>query len=341
MRVGVIGLNHKLADLSLRESFAKGCQERFFQGEYRHDDHTLLLLSTCNRTEIYFYSEDLAAAHTFLLNLLKQRIAIDFDQKLYSYFGYNCFLHLCRVAAGLDSAIIAETEIQGQVKSAYEKTAQAKKLPKELHYLFQKALKVGKLIRNHFTFERGMPDLEHAVFEIGKRHFPFLEQSRFLFLGASAINCKLIHYFKGKHFEKLTLCNRTQESAERIAHHYKIDHHPWTKRMEWQEYDCIFFGTKAQEHLITPSTLPTINKKKLLIDLSVPRNVDPILRENPQIALFDIDQIHQMLAKRKEHLQDTLDLAEKRVALETCKQMHLFRKKEEKVFEFSKVIYTY
>jgi glutamyl-tRNA reductase len=325
MRVGVIGLNHKIADLSLRELLAKACEERF---SYCHDDHTFLLLSTCNRTEIYFSSEDLAVTHSFLLHLLKQLVHGDFDQKLYSFFGYNCFLHLCRVVAGLDSAIIAETEIQGQVKIAYEKTAQAKRLPKEIHFLFQKALKVGKMIRTHFSFDRGIPDLEHAIFGLGNTHFSHPEKRNILFLGASTINSKIIHHFKGMRCERITLCNRTEEKGRKVAEQHGIAYLPWSLREEWSKYDWIVLGTKAKEYLLRP--VSHLTEKKLLIDLSVPRNADPTLREEPNIILFDIDQIHQMLIKRKEQLKEKLNLAETTIALETEKQIRLYRDKESK-----------
>src|SRR5262249_51645888 len=120
MRIGVVGINHKLADLKLRETLAKACQRRFGPGQSTHGSHTFILLSTCNRTEVYFSSEDLAQSHSYFLSILNQEVDEDFDQKLYSYFGKDCFLHLSRVTSGLDSAIVAETEIQGQVKSAYE-----------------------------------------------------------------------------------------------------------------------------------------------------------------------------------------------------------------------------
>lgn len=112
MRIGVIGINSKLASLQLRERLAKACQKHFALQNCLHGPHRIVQLSTCNRTELYFYSHDLAEAHTYILNVLRQEIQDEFDQKLYSYFGCDCFQHLCRVATGLDSAIIGETEIQ-------------------------------------------------------------------------------------------------------------------------------------------------------------------------------------------------------------------------------------
>ena len=111
MRVGVVGINHKLADLQLREMLAKACQKQFHPSNLFHGKHAFCLLSTCNRTEVYFSSEDLADTHSYLLNVLRSEVRVPFEHKLYSYFGYDCLSQAVRVTAGLDSAIIGETEI--------------------------------------------------------------------------------------------------------------------------------------------------------------------------------------------------------------------------------------
>src|SRR5271154_332014 len=110
LRVGIMGINYKTSDLSFREKFSRvaeklsGERALFFK-------HPTVLLSTCNRTEIYFSAEDLAEAHSDLLAFFRPHIL---EQRLYAYFGIDCFAHLSKVAAGLDSAIIAETEILRQ-----------------------------------------------------------------------------------------------------------------------------------------------------------------------------------------------------------------------------------
>ena len=96
MRVGIVGINHKLADLKLREHLAKTCQRRFGSGCALHGDHSFVLLSTCNRTEVYFSSDDLPATHTYLLNILRNDVSEEFNQKLYSYFGYETVFCICR-----------------------------------------------------------------------------------------------------------------------------------------------------------------------------------------------------------------------------------------------------
>ena len=169
LRVGVIGINFKTADLSLREAIARGAET--LSGEKAlFFSHPTILLSTCNRTEIYFSADDLAEAHSDLLALLRTVIPEPFEPRLYSYFGIDCFAHLCRVAAGLDSAILAETEIQRQVKAAYLRSSNLVSLPGSIHYMFQKALKVGKAVRRELELERGAPTLFGTIWQMYCAH---------------------------------------------------------------------------------------------------------------------------------------------------------------------------
>src|SRR5690554_1094898 len=115
LSVGVLGVNHKTANLPLREAIARAVvnlKSIFLPLQ-------IVILSTCNRTEIYFSAEDLTEGHSHLLSFLRKAIDVPFEQAFYSFFGMDCFFHLCRVAAGLDSAIFAESEIQRQVRVAY------------------------------------------------------------------------------------------------------------------------------------------------------------------------------------------------------------------------------
>jgi len=205
MRVGVLGLNHKTADLALREMFARAARtlarERalFFP-------HPTVLLSTCNRTEIYFSASDLSEAHSDVLAHLRRHLDVPFEHRLYTYFGIDCFIHLARVTAGLDSAIAAESEIQRQVKVAYMSATEFLQLPSCMHYVFQKALRVGKQIRTQFSFH-GMPNLCQAVGHMtGKaRHV--------LLVGNSEINRQMAKYFSRRGVEQISLVTRTMSTV--------------------------------------------------------------------------------------------------------------------------------
>lgn len=328
MRIGVVGLNHKLANLQLREYLAQACQRCFTTGSSVQGEHTFVLLTTCNRTEIYFTSEDLAETHSYLLQILRCEVEDDFDQKVYSYFGHDCFLHLSRVTAGLDSAIIAETEIQGQVKSAYEKALNCIQLPRELHYLFQKSLQIGKKVRCDLPMGRGMPDLEHAIYQTGTHFFPVPQQAKVLFVGASDVNCKILAFLKSKNLQDITICNRSMQRAEAISEAHGVQCMDWRKFESWHNFQWIIFGTKAPGHLIRRQDLPqSCVSQKLIMDLSVPRNVEPQLGRDKRVILLNIDQINRILRVRKQKMAHLLVKAEELVGVVSKQYVETFNHK--------------
>jgi glutamyl-tRNA reductase len=309
MRVGVIGINHKLADLKLREKLAKACQKWFSAAYSFHREHYFILLSTCNRTEVYFSSDDLPLTHTYLLGILRNEVEEEFDHKLYSYFGVDCFSHLARVTAGLDSAIVAETEIQGQVKSAYEALLDRRQLPKELHFLFQKSLHIAKKVRSGLQLGRGMPNLEHAIFNTGKHFFNSVEDARILFVGASEINRKILSYLKGKNLAHISLCNRSNDSA--MAQNLGVHIVNWSELSNWHHYDWIILGTKCPDYLINCKDVSSsVQGQKLIMDLCVPRNVDPKIGRDARFTLLNIDQLNRLLKIRSHYMNHVLMQAE-------------------------------
>lgn len=335
MRIGVVGINHKLADLSLREILAKafqkhfGCDQSCFSFSY-------VLLSTCNRVELYFSSIDLAETHTSILSLLKREIKQDCDQKLYSYFGLECFLHLSKVTAGFDSAIMAETEIQGQVKQSYEHAQKSKQLPSTLHSLFQKSLQIAKFIRSKYNLGRGMPDIEHAIFQTGTHYFKAPREKSILFIGSSAINKKVLDYLYHKSCHRMTICNRTEEHAEKIATEYQMSLLPFKELYRWTDFDWIILGTNAPHYLIHENDLKEMSSK-LIIDLSLPRNADPRIAQHPKVQLLNIDQINRMLKFRRKWIDATFIEAEKEIHALVNKQLLLQLGRQSKLLEFQAI----
>ncbi len=326
MRVGILGINHKLANLKLRESLAQCCQRRFGADNSSHGGNRyFVLLSTCNRTEIYFSSEDLAETHTYILNILRQDVEAEFDQKLYSYFGWDCFWHLCRVITGLDSAIVGETEIQGQVKCAYEYATTYIALSEPLHYLFQKSLKVGKHVRSALPMQRGLPDLEHAILTAGMQTFTKVQDVKVLFVGASDINRKILSFFKNKHFRHITVCNRSSQVAFDLAAQYGLKVLEWRDLDQWITFDWVIFGTKASGYLANwhVDCLDKTFERKLIMDLCVPRNVNPDIVKLPGVILMNIDEIIQTLSMRHEQLSHIITEAEELIGRQTRLQAEL------------------
>ena len=320
MQIGVIGINHKLADLKLRETLAKVCERRFHPRFSAHREQAFVLLSTCNRTEIYFSSKDLAESHSYLLSILRQEIEEEFDQKLYSYFRLECFYHLTRVTTGLDSACIAETEIQGQVKAAYEMAQKALCLTPDLHFLFQKALHIGKQIRSELNLGRGLPELEDAIVDTASHFFCDLNHIKILFVGASHINEKILSCKKLPHIHLMT---RSQDRARELKGRLNLETVTWNLAA-WVDYDWILFGTKASDYLIEPTNL---SSRKLVMDLSVPRNVNPSLAKDPLVTLLNIDQLNRLLHTRHKQLHSSLAHADSLVTTLAERHHTLFQQK--------------
>jgi glutamyl-tRNA reductase len=327
VRIGVIGINHKLAGIALREALSIACHKRFGTGLSCR--HGFVLLSTCNRMELYFSSHNLAETHTYILNILKQEIEEEFSQLLYSFFGQECFCHLSKVAAGLDSAILAETEIQGQVKNAYEAASKVFLLPSPLHYLFQKTLKIAKSIRTKYILGRGLPNLEHALFQSASELFEKPQEKSILFVGASEINQKVLVHLQKKECKNISLCNRSPEKGAFISAKFQIPFLPWNQLHIWPSFDWIIVGTKAHHHLIkAPSSKLFPSKKQLVIDLSFPRNVDPELG-NTGIKVINIEEINRCLEFRKAALETDILQAENDIHDSVQRHADLYKMKQE------------
>ncbi len=280
MRIGVLGLNHKTADLDLREQFARAARtlarERalFFV-------HPTVLLSTCNRTEIYFSASDLSEAHTDVLAHLRRYLEVPFEHRLYTYFGIDCFTHLARVTAGLDSALVAETEIQRQVKVAYATATEFLQLPSCIHFVFQKALRVGKQIRTRFSFH-GVPSLSQAVWDMAD-----CQAQRVLLIGNSEINRQMARYFSRRGVAHIALVTRTPSTVPGCTV-YSREH-----LVHWSQYDIVIAATNSDEYLLSGPQVPG----PVLFDLSVPRTIDPAL------GAINIEMLNAWVAEKTDELQ--------------------------------------
>lgn len=262
--IGVLGVNHKTADLSLRENIAeraiKFCENPFLP-------YPTVLLSTCNRTEIYFHSEDLALAHSQLLRNFGN------EQAFYSFFGIYCFFHLCKVASGFDSAVFAESEIQRQVKKAY---ANAKSLPSCMHYVFQKALKVSKEIRS--KYQQNSQSLYHALWRMCE-----WKNRKILIVGFSQINRGLISFLLHKKVDSITLCTRNPQTVQIEG----VSIGDRRLLSEWENYDVIVSASFGEGFLIRGKG----EKGQVIFDLGVPRNVDPQVGA----TLYNIEDVHKSM----------------------------------------------
>jgi glutamyl-tRNA reductase len=269
--IGVVGTSHKYADLATREVIVKmllSCDERLKQGS--------IFLLTCNRAEWYFCTPTPSKTHQEMLSFLQQTEGIDITSHLYTFFGLECFRHLGKVVSGLDSVFVGETEIQGQVKAAYETARKTGDLPQELHFLFQRALHTGKVIRGKATIPeyQGLCD---QVSDLALSHMSRNRHPSVLLIGVGAVNRQLTKTLCRERAE-VTVINRTDEKAHALASEMGCTAMPWEKLSPlWCEFSCVIASTHSQKYLLQPSNSLPPPSSQLLIDLGVPRNIDPTL----------------------------------------------------------------
>jgi glutamyl-tRNA reductase len=278
MRIGVLGINYKSAPLHLREKIAQACRNCFSPNK--------VVLSTCYRTEIYIGQDDLAEAQCELFADLKRKVPHSHEHGFYTFFGKECFFHLACVTAGLDSAMLAESDIQRQVKLAYEGTRLQQTLSAPLHYLFQKALKLGKTVRSSFPIFESPLHLEGLIDQlIDKILGP---SPHLLFIGNSDINRKMIHYCWRRGRRQMTLVTRGLDSAQSFALDYQLTLKDRSEIAYWHKYDGVIAATNTEHHLIT--SMPPEAKTRLILDLSVPRSVEPSLKHS-NLTLLNMEEI--------------------------------------------------
>lgn len=320
MRVGVLGANFKSAPIDIRERISLACQEKLSSLSALARRYGCVVLSTCNRVEIYFNSADLALAHSDILGALKEDIALSFEHKMYSYFGVDCFSHLAEVTAGIDSAIVAESEIQRQVKRAYLKAAADYNLTSTMHYLFQKALQLGKYVRSHFRLAENQVTIPKLLFEMGQRLFERFCEEPVLFVGNSEINRKVIAYFRLRGVERMVMCSRsltqTGESALALL--------PWAEIGSWKNYPFVICGSQAPIYLLqraaqTPST-------ELIVDLSLPRVVDPEL--SSQLKLLCMEELIALIETRQHRNEHEIERAKALLLSSVQRHMSAFLYKQ-------------
>jgi glutamyl-tRNA reductase len=317
MHLGVVGINHKSADLASREAVAQACKQAF-PCKYS------VLLSTCNRTEVYFSHDDLDYFHKLILQLFKSASPSLMEPAIYSYMGNACFFHLAQVTAGLDSAIVAESDIQRQVKQAYSLASSYSVLPNELHYLFQKCLNIGKKVRSEGKLFHKGDSLEQIVLDLTRCVFCSTSPS-ILFIGNSQINRKIISLFSKRGLSNIALATRTVRAAEPFAYDQNVVLGDISLIQKWHTFEMVISGTNHEEYLI--QSIPENPTTKLILDLSVPRSVDPALSQHPLLSLLNMEQISNLAVSRRDIQQQEVQQTKKNILATVDKHVVSYREK--------------
>jgi glutamyl-tRNA reductase len=300
MQIQVVGINHKTASLKVRARVGM-TPDQIAQAYQRidelHENSGVVILSTCNRTEVYVAGN---VSYAAILNWWGQIVGIErgeFSDALFWYTDQRAFDHLFRVAAGLDSMVLGETQILGQVKAAYE-ISQQYDTAGSLHRLFRFALTVGKRAHAETGISHNALSMGHAVVELARKVFGDLKRLHAVVIGAGEMGALVSRHLVAAHIGDLVIVNRTDAKAEILAEELQISYAPWDQLTSLlRTADIIVTATNAGEILLSESMLKAAvrgqnQRLRFLFDLSVPRNIDAcIAKLSSGIFLYDVDDV--------------------------------------------------
>jgi len=274
----------------------------------------IIPLVTCNRFEIYINAPENGFLHRVFYELLRNDLGSSLLDKSYLYFSYDCFYHLCATTSGLNSAIFGESEIQRQVKISYLNAAK-NKLPYCLHFLFQKALKIGKDIRTSFQLQNKSPKLAAFIWNEVKL---FYKNPSILFVGNSQINKGVRSFFeKNKLHRNITTATRFPVAFDRSISFEEL--------CTWSNYDVVVCASKANQKLIKPLKA---RKKIFVFDLSSQEVVDPKVAESKNVFFWPLHKINSHFSKQKKSYNNDIEKCLNEVSKQVEVQKSIFEKKE-------------
>ncbi len=328
MGIKVLGVNHRTAPLDVRERFAHGAHEvpAALQRVMAAGASGGVLLSTCNRTEFYLLAEDepaLEAVWALLGERLSSGPRAEGAAREYGYIerDRDAVRHLYRVSSGLDSMILGESQIQGQVREAWEASrAQAGPV---LHRLFQTALHVGSRVRTETGLGMGTASAASAGVAVAGKIFGDLAGRTALVLGAGDMAELAATCLSDEGVQITLVANRTQERARAIAE--RLGGRAISLEEAWAHFattDIVLCSTAAPHAVVTWERVGSVIAERrgrplCVLDLAVPRDVDPAVGQIENVFLYDVDDLQTVAAQATARRRDEIPAAERIVEEET------------------------
>ena len=302
MELACLGLNHKTAPVEVRERFAVGTTRL---GEASRDLLEMagapegVVVSTCNRTEFYLAADDAAAAAARLERGLADKVH-GHEEPFYRYEKTEAARHLCKVVSGLDSMLLGETEIFGQVKQAYHAAHAAQATGPVLNRLFQKVFSVGKKVRTQTAIQEGSTSIGNVAVELAEKIFGHLKDSEVMVLGAGEMSRLTAQALVSRGAKSVIVANRTHDRAVELAAEMKgraVRFDNWLDVLK--DVDVVISSTGAPHTIIHAKEIESVRRARkfrplFLIDIAVPRDIEHAAGEIEEVYLYDIDALEQL-----------------------------------------------
>ena len=309
-----LGLNHRTASVALREKFAVPQRQLVkIVGDLCRESGAAegVLLSTCNRTEFYFISANSAFTKNAVAAYFLGENATGAENAFYMHSGSAALRHLAMVAAGLDSLVIGETEIFGQLKDAYRAACDAGTAAHTVHRVFQNVFSIGKKVRSSTRITSGPTSVGAAAVTLARSILGDLSGAKVLVVGAGEVARSTAQSLRSRGAQSIFVANRSYERAAALAESVGgrvIRFADWVPFLE--QIDIVIISTAAPVYVVTRQVVEQARASRggrplFLIDLSVPRNADPACGELNGVVLYDMDTLQALTREtmQQRHLQ--------------------------------------
>jgi glutamyl-tRNA reductase len=304
-----LGVSHKTAPLAVRERLAlpEGRAVSVLRELVGHTDvHEAVAISTCNRTEVYLVVSDPVEAESATLAILARQAGIrptELFSAIYAYRDADAVRHLFQVAAGLDSMIVGEAEVQGQVKRAYELALVEGVTGPVSNRLFRDALAAGKRVRTETGISRAHVSVSSVAVELARAALGELDTRRVLVIGAGENGELTARALHERGVETVFVANRRYDRAIGLAqrfggHAVRFEDLP----RQLLEADIVVSATASPHQIVGRDEIALVEEQRggrplLMIDIAVPRDIEPTVREVPGVTLYDMDDLQREVAR--------------------------------------------
>jgi glutamyl-tRNA reductase len=306
MNIFCFGISHQTANVDVRERFAvpdTALPDSLSRLIKQPQIEETVLLSTCNRTEFYLVSKNTQLLAEPVFREFYPTVEPSEFAHLFRLSAAQSVRHLFRVAAGLESMVPGETEIFGQIKRAYETAAKIGATRKVLNRLFQKAFQVGKQVRSSTAITRGSVSVGSVAVDLAQQIFGKLSGCKIMILGAGETSERTARSFHSRGAQQLFVSNRSFERATVLAESMggrAIRFDDWES--EFRDLDILVSSTAAPHAIVTLEKLEPILRTRrdrplFIIDLAMPRDVDPAVHNLDGVYVYDLDSL-QAIAER-------------------------------------------
>jgi glutamyl-tRNA reductase len=324
-----VGLNHQTAPVDVRDRLAivpARLHEALAAAANRPGLSEVVLLSTCNRSEVWTVADGEEIGVRAIHDFLRDQHEVDVEQvrpHLYSHTGVAAVRHSFRVVSGLDSMVLGEPQIAGQVKEAFEAARSARTSGFLLERLHQHALRVHKRVRSETRLGEGAVSISYVAVELARKIFGDLSRRHVLVLGAGEMSELALQCLGGAGAKAFRVSNRTHHRAVELAERYRGDVVPWEDfPAALAEADIVIASTGAPHPVVRAAMVREAMEKRrneplCLIDIASPRDVEPKIADLYNVFLFNLDDLKAIAEENRRRREAEAEAAEQIVASET------------------------